>query len=763
MAKNGVKIFLFLLLLAGCKYSRYVPEGEFLYWDREVDLKDGGIISAEAENVLRQNPNQKLFFSSLRPGLAIHSWGDGSDSAFWSRLGKAPVILDQIQLERDRKNLALYYFNRGYFQCEVESKVNFFGKQRAGTYFEVSRGPRYKIGQYDSKVHPELQTSYDRYQKQSLIRTESFYDANRLEAERKRLAAAFRNEGYFNFSENFIRFEIDTNQREETHEFLLRIIIEGIPRRTGDSIFFEAPQKHRFRKVSILPDYQFEEGGRSKDSMQYADYQIRYSDLEYKPRYLADAIHFEPGNLFRERYISETYDHLARYGGFKITDIQLQPVGSNLIDAEIRLIPQEKRSFTAQIEATNTSGNYGISGSVGIINRNLFGSGEALSFDINSGLEYQPTVGTNAVLSRTIEFGAELKLQMQRFLLPFSTEGLLPKRMLPQSSFSLFVNRTNRVEFKRESYGGRLSYQWRENAQKSHQVDLLEVSFSNIFDIEDFFINQLDPIQVLAFSSEFISSTSWKFTYNGQESVRQKRYDFFSSDIEIGGSIQSLIANSSGILNENNGVTNLWNVPVYQFARVELDYRYYIRPSREQLYVFRLNSGYILPYGISTITSPEGTIRLPPFSRFFFLGGTNDMRAWPAYRAGGGIATTTNYEEDGVSSFAIGTLKFLSNIEYRFPLYSSLKGAVFLDAGNIWLTGGLETEESGFRLGNFARDLYLGSGFGLRLDLDFFVIRFDTGLRLRDPGYWAQNEEWVIFTKDIIPNLTYNIALGYPF
>ena len=204
-------------------------------------------------------------------------------------------------------------------------------------------------------------------------------------------------------------------------------------------------------------------------------------------------------------------------------------------------------------------------------------------------------------------------------------------------------------------------------------------------------------------------------------------------------------------------------MPIYQFGRLEMDYRYYFHPSPEQLYIFRLSGGMIRPFGLSAISIGDQVLRLPPFSRFFFLGGTNDLRAWPAYRAGGGTAQVSNYSGANNSSFAIGTLKLLTNLEYRFPIYSSLKGALFVDAGNIWLTGGLETEESRFEFQNLGRDLYIGSGLGLRLDLDFFVIRLDTGLRLRDPGYLASGDEWVILSKPVFPNLTYNVALGYPF
>lgn len=766
MLKRLLVFSLLLSTLAACKYSRYVPEERYLLWDSEIELIDGGRADALAEGVIRQKPNRKLIISPIRPGLGIHSWGNGERSNFWSKLGKPPVIFEAAQAERSAELLQRYYFNKGFFRALVKTQIKYDkDRQKAMVTYKVKRGPRYRIDSLSYKMQSSLDHLREAASEESKLKLGDYYELDDLDAERNRLKALFRNHGYYNFSESYISFDADTSLAKGGHKVHLKLIIRGIPERQGDTIVYRDLKPYFIRKVEIIPDFNFQAANESRDSLNFLDYQLKFNKLAYKPRYLTDAIHFKTGDLFRQKHINETYAHIGSYKAFNVSEIIYRPIkndsGKQYLDIQLRMVPQDKRSFNAELEVTNTSGNYGISGSVGIINRNLFRGGEALSFKVNSGLEYQPTIAQSENLSRTFELGAEIRIDFPRFLLPFNSIGLLPKRMQPKSSISLYANRTARVEFDRETYGGNLSYKWQENSQKSHQVDLFSMSYSNLFAIEDFFINQLDPIQILAFSSEFISSSSYRFTYTGQESVSETYYDFFSSNLEIAGNLQSLAARGLGV-NSENTLDSLWGAPIYQFARLELDYRYYIHPSPEQLYVFRLNGAYVLPYGNSQFTNNTQLLRLPPFSRFFFLGGTNDLRAWPAYRAGGGIERVSSYT-DSSSNFAIGTFKLLANIEYRFPIYSSLKGAIFLDAGNIWLSGGLETERTAFRFQNLGRDLYLGSGFGLRLDLDFFVIRLDTGLRLRDPGYWQNDEEWVIATKPVLPNLTYNIALGYPF
>ncbi len=767
MAKRLFSLLFICISMLACKYTRHVPQEQYLLWDYKIDLIEGGKASYEAESVVKQKPNGHLILKSFRPGLMIHSWGSGSDSSFFSRFGRKPVILEESAVKSTRRQLENYYFNTGYFQVSVEADIiRRPEKQKAEVIYHVKRGPQYKIDSLSYSISPSLEKLVSRNKKESLVEEGQYYNSSRLDKERSRLVEIFQNDGFYNFSEAYISYVADTVHVQKSGQVNLQLVIKGIPKRRGDTVVYEDPKRYSYRKVTIIPDFDFNQETAKRDSSEYRGYDLRYDTLQYKGRYLVDAIHFQKGDRYRKSDVLESYNHLSSYNAFDVKEISFNAVesdsGEMFLDAQVRLVPRDKRTFTASTEATNTSGNYGILGSVGIINRNLFGGGEALSFNLNSGLEYQPSLGNSEELSRTFEIGAEVKLDLPRLLLPFNTEGLIPKRMLARSNLNLYANRTARVEFDRETFGGRLNYEWQESTQKTHRITLLNASFSNLFSIDESFRSQLDTIQALAFTSEFITSTSWIFTYSGQKSVRQKNYNFFTSNLEIAGNLQSLITNGAGTVNENDFST-LFEVPVYQFGRLEIDYRQYLRVSKEHAWIGRINAGYILPYGLSQFTSEGEEVRVPPFSRFFFLGGTNDLRAWPAYRAGGGIEQVSNDGDVDNNNFAIGTFKLLSNIEYRFPIISSLKGALFVDAGNIWLSGGLETSESAFRLQNLARDLYIGSGFGLRLDLDFFVIRFDTGVKIRDPGYWDEQKEWVILNQPIQSNLTYNIALGYPF
>lgn len=755
-------------LLGSCTYTKYVPKGKYILWDQDIQLKGDASSSSRAENILKQEPNQSIF--GLRPALSVYNWGDGTDSSFFGNIGKAPVIFDSVKTSRGAQQLKNYFFNQGYFRVKGNYTVEIRGqsKQKASVVYQIKPGPRYRIDSISYDINtPALARLVKNNAKGSNLKVGMYYEAQALDAERTRLKDLFLNQGYFNFSKNFIRYRVDTVSPGKPLSTHVTMVIADRTKRVGDSVIQENHRTYQIDKVFIKPDFAFLDDYRPVDTTTFQDYQVVYEELQYQPRYLTDAIHFREGETYRYREVKETYNHLASYNAFDINEVSFEVLeepdsGQGRLKALVRLKPRPKFTLNNNLEVTNTSNNYGISGSVGVINRNLFKAGEALRFDINSALEYQPTLGNANNLSRTFELGAELAIDFPRFLVPFNSVGLVPKRMQPESSVSLFANRTSRAEFQRETFGSALQYRWRESELKIHEVELLKISYANYFDIPESFSDQLNPIQLIAFSSEFISSTTWNFTYSGQSLENRNTYNFFSSELEVAGTLQSLLANNYGE-ERNNGRTYLWGAPTFQFTKAETDYRHYWRIDQEHTWVQRFLAGYVFPYGNSYLNDQA---RFPPFSRFFFLGGSNDLRAWPAYRAGGGTARITDYQNTSTGNgFSIGTLKLLFNSEYRFPIYYALKGAVFLDAGNIWLTGGLEDNLlfTGFAFNRLLNDLYLGSGLGLRLDLDFFVIRFDTGLKIRDPGYLRAGEEWVIATKPVFPNLTYNIALGYPF
>ncbi len=757
-----------------CRYTKYVPEGKMLLMHNEIIVNGEDNAPDPNENILKQEPTPGFWIFSphfgvyISPALGLYNWGDGSDTSFFSRIGDPPVILDTGKVSRGARQLQIWYFNKGYFNSTSSYKIDSLRKNaaKAEVTYKINTGPRYYINEFTKDVPTKkLDALIEYFNEDQLIKKGDPYDGEVLEDERARLADIFRNEGFYNFSKNFITFTVDTLL--PGNKVNVKMVIAQRTVEKGDTNQYRDHEIYRINEVYIRPDLDIRHSNPPNDTLTYRTYHLVYDTLQYKPRYLTDAIHFKETEKYDEQQVKDTYNHLVGYKAFQLSQISFEPGSRDstgpTLNAFVNLTPLDKRTFTIEPEVTFTSGLFGMNGSLGWINRNFLGAGEALEVRFNSGIDFQPTATDNN-LKPTYEIGGEVSLQFPRFLLPFNTVGLLPKRMQPKSKTSVYYSRLSRVEFKRETFGGKLSYNWRESRRKSHTVDLLDLTYSKVSDPTDAFLDALSDIQRRAFTSEFISATRYTYIINEHLEDDRPNPRYLKASVEVAGNTLSLIDNWTNVGETlDNGARGILNVQYYQYLKLEVDGRHFWSLRRNRAWVNRIYSGFIYPYGNSKIATDTGVARIPPFSRYFYMGGSNDLRAWSAYRLGAGVQPNTNYSTGQPLGFATGTFKLLVNTEYRFPIFSLLRGAVFIDAGNIWYSGGLQTEDTNIEVKNLLNEFAVGTGLGLRLDFDWFVIRFDLGIKMRDPALVAEGDEWVILTRNVPKNFTYNIALGYPY
>ncbi len=765
-------------LLPSCKYTKHVPEGRLLLWDNNIHVNSEKGAPAKAYDILKQEPNSGIWVFTegfgfyLAPGLAVYNIGNGKEKNIFSKLGDAPEILDTSKVYTGAKQLRVWYFNNGYFNASSSYRIDSIkaGKRKAAVNYFIQTGKRYYVNNYSYEIEtPALLDLVAKHAEESLLEVGEPYNAELLDDERDRLAALFRNDGFYGFNKGLILYEADTVQPGDS--VTVKMVISQKPVEAGDSTLYTDHRRYRINKVYIQPDKNYSIRSSPQDTLEYRNYLIAYDTLGYKPRYLTDAIHFRPGQIYSSKAVRETYSHLVSYNAFQLSEVTFVAAGSDstgpLLNAVINLSPLEKRTLTFEPEITTTNVSY-FGGRVGIgyVNRNLFKAGERLQIKFNAGVEKQPTNDPDRPTSTTVEVGAEANLKFPRFLLPFNTVGLVPKRMQPTSLINGSVSQLKRDEFQRLTFRTGLSYQWRQSQRKYHQINLFDLTYSRLDNIDPDFFDRLTDIQQAAFTSEFISATRYSYTYNEQLDPNLVNHRFFTGNVEVAGNTSQLI---DQLTNAGETVTDgpneFFGVPYYQYLKLEGDARYYWNFDPEHSWVNRIFSGYILPYGNSHFQRDDQEVRVPPFSKYYFMGGSNDLRAWAPYRLGAGTQYNTNYDKGTDTTFATGTFKLLLNSEYRFPIFSSLKGALFIDAGNVWYTGGLQNNQTELSMEALYKELAVGTGIGLRIDLDFFVIRFDMGVKVRDPGLISEGREWVLFTEtpNIPKNFSYHVALGYPF
>lgn len=761
---------LLFLLLHSCSYTRHVPEGRQLLMDNNIEVNGNQGASAKAQSILKQQPNSGIWLLGgfVSPALGIYSWGKGTDRNFFSRIGDAPVILDTIETRRAASQLQTWYFNIGYFNAQTSfdfDTIHNHPKKIQANYYVIT-GQQYYLDSISREIdNKSLEDIIMANQDQSLLQSGDPYNADVLDRERKRLTQIFKNRGYYGFNKNYIVFEADTFKAGDLVDIKMLIADKNL--RLGDSVVASDHQVYEIGDIIIQPDYQKTGRSTDLDTTHFQQYDFVYDILKYKPRYLTDAVHLKPGQLYSEKLVKETYAHLVNYRAFQLTEISFNPINTDSDTAKlqtlINIYPLPKRTYSIEPEGTYTSGNIGARVNFGYQNRNLFRGGELLDLRLTLGFEYQPTPGS-AEFSETREIGGEVGIYFPRFLLPFNTVALIPKRMQPASRLSVSVSNLNRVEFRRVTLQTQLSYQWRESLRKTHQIDLVDLAYSRLFSISNTFFNNLNPIQQRAFQSELISSSRYTYIYNEQIDPEVANFRYLRASAELAGNLLQGMdqALDLGETNEN-GNREILGVQYFQFGKIDVDGRYYWNLGKSRVWVNRIFGGYIVPWGNSILPTDSGSVRIPPFSRYYFMGGGNDLRGWQAYRLGPGVQSSTDYFAGRDTTFATGTFKLLFNSEYRFRIISALQGAVFVDGGNIWNTGGIQTPKTNLSWRGLYRELAVSAGAGLRLDLDFFVVRFDVGMKVRDPSLLDRGEQWVILSQPVFPNLSYHIALGYPF
>lgn len=762
-----------------CKSTRWVKDGEFLLVKNEIYINNKKVKNAELQSLLKQQPNKELT-PLFKPYLSLYNLGNPNKEkglAHWfTKIGEAPTIADSSTVLESAKNLGLFYFANGYFDnvTSVESQLK-VKKKKAKIRYDVYTGSAHYFGTLEYLIASEnienLVVRDSVYK--SLIKPGKKYSNNTLEEEREKLVKLFRNNGYFGFQKELIRFEADTTNTNK--QVNLTMIISDQPVYFKDSTYLKPHRPYTVSSVYIDPYYSYTGEAPKKDTTKVDDYTFLDSDKnKFSAELPISAIHFAPGEVYSQKKVIESYSHISSLRVFRNSEISFEPSDTNENDlkALVRLKPFPQRSLMLDLEGTRTSNRYGIFGTISVLNRNLFKNGEIFDISLSGGIESQFSV-TEGQSTRVYEIGAEVGLNFPRFFAPNFIKNRFPKRIIPKTRLSVGVGLQNRIEFTRNYFNLGLGYFWKHSENVNMNFQLLDISFLELVDIDDDYKNSLEFST--GYQSVLIAASRFTYTFNNQKSNFKRNSSFFIGSAETAGNLLNLIVNPK----DKEQVGQVLGVPYSQYIKIDLDYRHYTRYRSEQVFIWRVNLGYTQTYG----NSKE---QLPPFEKSYFAGGTNDIRGFRAYNLGPGNYSIDDYEtevpDDTDSSKttkfnynAVAPIKLMLNLEYRFTILKSLKGALFTDAGNIWIynvdsvlnsEGGhtVIQDDTKFDLNNIASQIAISSGVGLRYDFGFFVFRLDAAIPIFDPRL----ESSLRFTPNnpnrfSINQIQFNLGIGYPF
>lgn len=750
------------ILATGCNNTRHLPEGDKLYTGARVTVSgtstttEKKVLQEDLAGLTRPKPNSKLF--GIRFKLSIYNmFRKKKENSFFGRFrdknGEPPVLLSQVDLVQNVKVLESHLQNKGYFRAKVEGDT-VVRRKKASARYTAEAGVQYKI---DSVYFPTdstpLAAAIREAMDQTLLIEGKPFDLDVIKGERLRIDAFLKERGYYFFTDDYLLVKVDTtigNNLVNMHV----TVKQDMPSEGG--------QVYRIDDVRIYSGFSLNTA-RIDTSMEHAvmvdGYQIIDRRKRFKSWVLTDAMKFQPGDVYNRTDHNLTLSRLINLNVFKFVKNRFQVsehADSAYLDAFYYLTPLTKKSLRAELTTITRSNNLnGSLISVGWQNRNAFRGAEHLSISAYTGTDVQFSGALKGY--NTFRSGIEMNLAIPRFVFPFlkfrNRGGYVPRTNIQLAYDILTRSKLYTLNSFRFGYG----YLWKESIQKNHELYPFSINYvrpANVTDEYNMLISQ-DTLLARAVQRQFILGSTYQYNFNQLANGLTPRNAFyFNGLLDLSGNLAGLF---TGADVKSGKEVRIRNVPFAQYIKFELDGRYYRRIGLHSSWASRVIVGVGIPYGNS--------VQLP-FIKQFFIGGNNSLRGFRSRSVGPGT-----YRYPGTTDFLpdeTGDLKLELNTEYRPRISGPLYGAVFLDAGNIWLLNDEEhTHKPGSKLtGKFLNQLAVDAGIGLRLDITLFVIRFDVGFPLRKP--WEQNP-WVIDQIRINDpqwrreNLVYNLGIGYPF
>lgn len=851
MKKISAKISLIILIILffyACDSTKRVPDGKNLLSKSEIIVDGKKVKNEDVTELISQKTNTR--FLNLPFSLYFYNWAKPNHDSlfiekfikdsirfqrtskflsskqvyrlgesFWysgiheflKSTGEAPVILDESKAKKSITKLKGYYFNEGYFNVDAIVTIDTIETKKASTTYSVKLGNPYILDSINRKISsPVLDSLYKRTEYLSVIKSGQQYKSDNFEEERNRLTNNFRNNGVYNFQQNYINFDIDTVKTDNKAN--VNLLISDYSYRDGDTLITTPFKVYKISEVNIYTDNPSSKNKvKIADSVVYNNYNLYSIDkLKYRPKAITDAVFISKGGTYADFRNNLTSRSLNNFKVFTYPSIQYEidprdSLASSLI-ANIYLSPRKKYSFGASFDALHSNiQDFGLAGNTSFSIRNLFNGAETLEIAARGNIgSSQDLANPDNTFFNISEYGADMRLNFPRVFFPIKTGKIISKEMIPSTQISLGFAKQENIGLDKENFTGSLTYNWSPKRFNSVRFDLFNIQYIKNININNYFnvyrssyVALNDIAQDYAIDQEFLnengnltipSGTNWflnevlgdnpgitpipseldeirsinerknrltennliiassySFSKTTKTSLLDNNFYVLRTKLETAGNVLSLIADAANQPLGPNGNKTFLDIEFSQYVKAEFEYIKHFDLRNNKVFATRTFFGIAIPYGNSNSI---------PFSRSYFGGGSNDNRAWRPYGLGPGRSGATN-------DFNEANMKILVNAEFRFKMFGKLRGALFVDAGNIWnVLDNVEDEDFVFSGVESLRDISVGSGFGIRYDFGFVVARFDFGFKTYNPAHEI-GRRW--FREYNFSNTVFNVGINYPF
>ena len=701
-AKNLILTVLAGLALVACAASRQIPEGSYRLAGNKVKVEGRKVTSSELSSYVTQKPNTSLF-GIRKPGTP-------------------PVIYDESQVDASVNNMVNHLEYIGYYGSKVTSDVQ-YKKNKAYVTYHVFPGKQYTIRSIDFELpeDEEFRAEFEADRSRITVKEGQFLSESSLEAETVRSAEYFRNRGYYGFDKNYYFCEADTLSHDGTAALVMAI---------RNYARHDSPENAKpHRKFTI-----------GNVTLSYP------KEIPIRSYVLEELNVLRPGMPYSDRVVNATYNRLSNLSVFNSVNVTMNPASDDVVDCDINLLNGGIQGVKANLEASvNSTGLFGISPQINYFHKNFFHGGELLNVGLKGNFQFKPKENI-----RSTEFSLSSTLRIPKLIgLPNS---LFRGPNLPHTDLTLGFSYQDRPEYKRAMINTSFGYTGNIGRNFYYQFYPFQANIVRLFSVSPEFEERLfeDLFLLNAYMDHFDVGVGGMLYYTTDASaIPKSTYHYARLTFDLSGNVLSLF--NSAMPTSGLGRHTIWNVPYSQYVRGELQVGQTLRfgPADNQAVAFRFLAGAGYGYGNSTTV---------PFEKQFYAGGANSMRGWQARALGpGGVEPWTEYF---LIPSQTGDFKMEANVEYRFPIVWKLEGALFVDAGNVWNLHKLsEIDNSTFTFDSIAADW----GMGLRVNLDFILVRIDLGAKVYEPCRAVGErllgpEQW--FKSG---NFALHFGVGYPF
>ncbi len=744
----------------GCNTTKHLGKDEYLYVGSTIKLESSvpmdkstkKTLTADLKSLIRPLPNANIL--GFRYKLWVYNLMGtpkrNKGIRYWikNKVGEPPVLANGAASEKNREILQNHLENKGYF-FDTVLMARAVKKKETTDQFTAKVGQPYTFRNIRYPAPTDsLTVQIAQLAKRSRIKKGAIYDLDMIKDERTRIDNKLKQKGFYYFSPDYLELDCDTTVGNHQIDAVLRII-PSTPQR--------ARNIYRLNEVVVFAAYDIHsDTGANAPYYWYDGYKILDTAHMFRPVVFSRTLVFKPGDVYNRDAHSLSLNRLITLGTYKFVKarfVETDTAGPNKLNAFYYLTPTQRKSIQFQMTGLTRSDN-SVGGQVQLSwkHRNLFHGAELFTFSVSGGLDQQ-YVGQGEKITTTT-YGTEASLNIPRFIAPFriETNRAYVPRTLIDASYNIF-DRSG--EYNLSSSKVSFGYIFKETAIKEHQLSVLVINLIDPTHITPEFADSLTRNITLARSIErqFIIGPEYNFNINTLAGPNRKKNNYyFNANVDLSGNLLGWITGADIAKGKEE---DIFGVPFSQYGRLSIDFRHYLslsRTDKDLKFISRFSGGVGYAYGNSSTM---------PFSKEFFAGGTNDIRAFRSNMLGPGTYNQP-YTAGALLIEQPGDIKLELNEELRFPIVSYLKGALFVDAGNIWTRQADSSRPGSTFSKNFLSQTAVGVGFGFRVDVQILVLRIDFGIPVREPWQNPGNR-WTFYNVGDISSTVVNFAIGYPF